>query len=325
MKAVRVHSAGGPESLCYEEVPEPKLRPGKALIRIEAAGLNYIDIYHRNGLYGGSFPLILGQEGAGTVVAIGPEVSEVRVGDRVAYIWLSGAYAQYATVPAGRLVKLPPGISTREGAAMMLQGMTAHFLACTTYPLEVGDSCLVHAAAGGVGLLLCQIAKMRGATVIATVSSDEKAELARAAGADHVIDYTRNDFQAEVRRLTDQEGVDVIYDSVGKTTFEKGFDCLASRGMMVLYGQSSGPVSPIDPRILYEKGSVYLTRPNLVDYTARPEDLQQRAGEVLDWIRQAKLRLRICRELPLAEAAQAHRLLEGRQTTGKVLLIPEKG
>jgi NADPH2:quinone reductase len=267
-------------------------------------------------------PLTLGLEAGGTVTAVGAGVTEVKVGDKVAYTGVPGAYAQYAAVPAARLVVLPQGVTTRQGAAAMLQGMTAHYLACTTYPLRKGDACLVHAAAGGVGLLLCQMAKMRGARVIGTVSTDEKAKLAREAGADEVILYTRQDFEAEVRRLTDGKGLQVIYDSVGKTTFEKGFNVLAPRGMMVLYGQSSGPVGPIDPGILAAKGSLFLTRPSLFAYTATREELLQRAGEVLGWIRDGKLKLRMEFEFPLKDVVEAHRALEGRKTTGKVLLVP---
>jgi NADPH2:quinone reductase len=322
MKAVRVHAPGGPEVLKLEDVPEPTPKPGEAIVKIDAAGLNYIDIYQRSGLYKLDMPLTLGLEAGGTVTAVGPGVTEVRVGDKVAYTGVPGAYAEYAAVPAARLIVLPSGVSTRQGAAAMLQGMTAHYLACTTYPLKAGDACLVHAAAGGVGLLLCQIAKLRGARVIGTVSTEEKAKLAREAGADEVILYTTEDFEAEVKRITGGKGVQVVYDSVGKTTFEKGFNLLAPRGMMVLYGQSSGPVAPIDPAILAAKGSLFLTRPSLFAYTATREELVQRAGDVLGWIRDGKLRLRMQFEFPLRDVADAHRALEGRKTTGKVLLIP---
>jgi NADPH2:quinone reductase len=305
-----------------EDMPEPTPKAGEAIVKVDAAGLNYIDVYQRSGLYKLEMPLTLGLEAGGTVTAVGAGVTEVKVGDKVAYTGVPGAYAQYAAVPAARLVVLPQGVTTRQGAAAMLQGMTAHYLACTTYPLRKGDACLVHAAAGGVGLLLCQMAKMRGARVIGTVSTDEKAKLAREAGADEVILYTRQDFEAEVRRLTDGKGLQVIYDSVGKTTFEKGFNVLAPRGMMVLYGQSSGPVGPIDPGILAAKGSLFLTRPSLFAYTATREELLQRAGEVLGWIRDGKLKLRMEFEFPLKDVVEAHRALEGRKTTGKVLLIP---
>jgi NADPH2:quinone reductase len=322
MKAVRVHSVGGPEVLRYEDVPEPTPKAGEAIVKIDAAGLNYIDVYYRSGLYKTDLPFTLGLEAAGTVTAVGPGVSEVKVGDKVAYTGVPGAYAEYAAVPAARLVVLPAGVTTRQGAAAMLQGMTAHYLACTTYPLKPGDTCLVHAAAGGVGLLLVQIAKMRGARVIGTVSTEEKAKLARQAGADEVILYTQQDFEAEVKRLTGGKGVQVVYDSVGKTTWDKSLSSLTLRGMMVLYGQSSGPIGQIDPQILNQKGSLFLTRPSLFHYTATREELLQRAGEVLGWIRDGKLRLRTEHEYPLKDAAEAHRALEGRRTTGKVLLIP---
>ncbi|HEY7517153.1 MAG TPA: quinone oxidoreductase [Methylomirabilota bacterium] len=322
MKAVRVHAPGGPEAMKFEDVPEPTPKAGEAVVKVDAAGLNYIDVYQRSGLYKLDMPLTLGLEAGGTVTAVAPGVTEVKVGDKVAYTGVPGAYAQYATVPAARLVVLPQGVSTRQGAAAMLQGMTAHYLACTTYPLKKGDTCLVHAAAGGVGLLLCQIAKMRGARVIGTVSTDEKAKLAREAGADEVILYTKQDFEAEAKRITGGKGLQVVYDSVGKTTFEKGFNILAPRGMMVLYGQSSGPVAPFDAGILGAKGSLFLTRPSLFAYTATREELVQRAGDVLGWIRDGKLKLRMEFEFPLKDVAEAHRALEGRKTTGKVLLVP---
>jgi NADPH2:quinone reductase len=322
MKAVRIHKPGGPEALTYEDVPEPTPKAGEAIVKVEAAGVNYIDIYQRSGQYKLEPPVTLGLEAGGTVTAVGPGVTEVKVGDKVAYTGVPGAYAQYAAVPAQRLVVLPQGVSTRQGAAAMLQGMTAHYLACSTYPLKSGDTALVHAAAGGVGLLLCQIARMRGARVIGTVSTDEKAKLAREAGADQVILYTKQDFEVEVKRITGGKGLQVVYDSVGKTTFDKGFNCLAPRGMMVLYGQSSGPIGAFDLQILNQKGSLFLTRPSLVHHTATREELLQRAGEVLGWIRDGKLRLRTEFEFPLKDAAEAHRALEGRKTTGKVLLIP---
>ncbi|MBI3626184.1 MAG: quinone oxidoreductase [Candidatus Rokubacteria bacterium] len=322
MKAIRIHSNGGPEVLTLEEVPDPKPGPSEAVVKIEAAGLNYIDVYYRTGLYKAQLPLTIGVEGAGVVTAVGPEVKEVKVGDRVAYAGVPGAYAQLAAVPAARLVKLPDGLDGKVGAAAMLQGMTAHYLAHTTYPLKSGDWCLVHAAAGGVGLLLCQVAKMRGAWVIGTVSTDAKAKLAREAGADEVIRYTKQDFETEVKRITGGTGVHVVYDAVGKTTFDKSLNCLRMRGMLVLYGQSSGPVPPFDPAILNQKGSLFLTRPSLFHHIATREELLQRAGEVLGWIKSGKLKLRVDLTLPLAQAAEAHRQLEGRQTTGKVLLIP---
>jgi NADPH2:quinone reductase len=322
MKAIRVETPGGPEVLQYQDIPDPVPAEGQALVRIEAIGVNFIDVYHRTGLYKVPLPFTLGQEGAGTVEAVGPGVSGVAVGDRVAYTGIMGSYAEKAAVAADRLVKLPDGLSARDGAAAMLQGMTAHYLACSTYPLKPGDTCLVHAAAGGVGLLLCQIAKLRGARVLATTSTEEKARLAREAGADEVIFYTEQDFAAEVRRLTDGQGVQVIYDGVGRATFDKGLDSLARRGMMVLFGQASGPVPPLDPSILNAKGSVYLTRPSLFHYMVTRDELTSRADDVLGWIREGRLRLRIGLELPLSEAAAAHRALEGRTTTGKVLLLP---
>jgi NADPH2:quinone reductase len=322
MKAVRVHAPGGPEALRFEDVPDPVPAAGQALVRVEAAGVNYIDVYYRTGLYKAELPYTLGMEGAGTVTAVGPDVADVAVGQKVAWTGVPGAYAEHAVVPAARLFPLPAGLSTRQGAAMMLQGMTAHYLAVSTYPLKAGDTCLVHAAAGGVGLLLCQVAARRGARVLGTVSTEEKALLAREAGAHEVIRYTEQDFEAEVRRLTDGRGVQVVYDSVGRTTFEKGLGCLALRGMMVLFGQSSGPVGSFDPQVLNAKGSLFLTRPTLFHYIAAREELLQRAGEVASWVLAGELRLRIDRELPVSEAAEAHRLLEARKTTGKVLLIP---
>src|SRR5881296_3941233 len=322
MKAIRVHAPAGPDALRYEEIERPAPGPGQVIVKIEAAGVNFIDIYQRTGHYKVPLPVTLGQEAAGTVSAVGPGVAEPKVGDRVAYTSLLGAYAEYAVVPADRVVALPEGVSVKQGAASMLQGLTAHYLATSTYPLKPGDACLVHAAAGGVGLLLCQIAKLRGARVLGTVSTREKAALAREAGAEEVILYTREDFEAAVKRLTGGAGLQVIYDSVGKTTFAKGLSCLAPRGMMVLYGQSSGPVGPFDPQVLSRNGSLFLTRPTLAHYIAPRGELLGRAGEVLGWIKSGKLTVRIERELPLAQAAEAHRLLEGRKTTGKVLLIP---
>jgi NADPH2:quinone reductase len=324
MKAIRVHAYGGVEAMCLEDVVEPEPKSGEALVRIEAAGVNFIDVYHRTGLYKANLPATLGQEGAGVVESVGPGVTDVRPGERVAWAGsgVFGGYAEKAVLPADRLVPVPDGVSARQAAAVMLQGMTAHYLACSTYPLEAGDVALVHAAAGGVGLLLCQIGRMRGARVLGTVSTPEKAALAREAGAAQTIDYTREDFAAVARQATDGRGVEVVYDSVGKTTWEKSLDSLARRGMLVLFGNSSGPVPPLDPLILSQKGSLYLTRPTLGHYTVTRQDLLARAGEVLEWVREGKLRVRIDRELPLRDAAAAHRALEGRQTTGKMLLIP---
>ncbi len=322
MKAVRVHAPGGPEVMKLEDVPDPKPGPGQAAVRIAAAGVNYIDIYFRSGQYKAQLPLTLGLEGAGTVTAVDSGVTDIAAGDRVAWTGVPGSYAQVNVIPADRLVKLPDGVSFKDGAAAMLQGMTAHYLVATTYPLKAGDACLVHAAAGGVGLLLCQMAKMRGATVIGTVSTEEKARLAKAAGADHAILYTQQDFAAEVKRLTSGAGVHVVYDGVGATTFEKGFDCLRPRGMMALFGAASGPVPPFDLQVLNQKGSLFITRPSLFHYTATREELVDRAGDVLGWIRDGKLKLRIEYQFPLAEAAEAHRALAGRKTTGKILLLP---
>ena len=322
MKAIRVNELGGPEVLTLETVPDPAPEPGEAIVRLESVGVNFIDIYFRKGLYRSPLPYTPGSEGAGVVVAVGAGVTDVAVGDRVASQSFLGSYAELARARADRLVALPEGSSARDGAAAMLQGMTAHYLAASTHTLQAGDCCLVHAAAGGVGLLLCQLARRHGAFVIGTVSTPEKAALARDAGANETILYTRQDFVAEVKRITGGVGVQVVYDSVGATTFLKGLDCLAPRGMMALYGQSSGPVEPIDPQLLSQKGSLFLTRPTLAHYVATPAELRWRANEVLGWIRDGSLRLRIDRELPLERAADAHRALEARETTGKVLLAP---
>jgi len=316
MKAIRIDAPGGPEVMKLVDVPEPQPKPGEAVVKIDAAGVNYIDVYQRSGHYKLQMPLTLGLEAAGTVTAVGPGVTEVKVGDKVAYTGVPGAYAQYAAVV------LPQGVSTKQGAAVMLQGTTAHYLACSTYPLKKGDTCLVHAAAGGVGLILCQIARLRGARVIGTVSTEEKAKLAREAGADETILYTKQDFAAEVKRITGGKGLQVVYDSVGKDTWEGSLNCCAIRGMIALFGQSSGPIGMIDPQVLNAKGSLFLTRPSLVHYIVTREELQQRAGDLFGWIREGKLKLRMEFEFPLKDAAEAHRALEGRKTTGKVLLIP---
>ncbi len=322
MKAVRVHTPGGPEALRYEDVPEPTPKAGEAVVKVDAAGLNYIDVYYRSGLYKAELPLTVGMEAGGTVSAVGAGVNDVKVGDKVAYTGVPGSYAEFAAVPAARLVKLPAGVTTKQGAAVMLQGLTAHYLASSTYPLKAGDTCLVHAAAGGVGLLLVQIARLRGARVIGTVSTEEKAKLAREAGAEHTILYTQQDFEAEVKRITDGKGVQVVYDSVGKTTWDKSLNSLAPRGLMALFGQSSGPIGQIDPQILNQKGSLFLTRPSLGHYIGTRDDLVARSGEVLGWIGAGKLKLRTEFEFPLKDAAGAHRALESRKTTGKVLLLP---
>lgn len=322
MKTIRVHALGEPDVLQPEEATVPTPGPGQALLRIEGVGVNFIEIYQRTGLYQRPLPFTPGSEAAGTVEAVGPGVTLVAPGDRVASIDVLGAYAEYALAPADRLVPLPDRVSMRVGAAALLQGMTAHFLTTATFPLERGHTCLIHAAAGGVGLLLCQMAKRRGARVLATVSTEEKGALAREAGADEIILYTRVDFEPEVRRLTGGAGVEVVYDSVGRTTFAKGLDTLARRGTMVLYGQSSGSVEPIDPLVLNRKGSLFLTRPSLPHYTATRAELLERAGDVLGWAAEGSLRIRVGHEFSLAAAAEAHRELEGRRTTGKVLLIP---
>lgn len=322
MNAIRVHQTGGPDVLQLEEMPDPVAGPGEAVVKLEAIGVNYIEVYQRTGLYPLAVPFVPGREGAGIVTAIGKGVALVKVGDRVVSESLNGAYAEFATVQADRLVVLPDGVDIRTAAAVMLQGLTAHYLATSTYKLTRGDSCLVHAAAGGVGLLLCQIASRIGATVIGTTSTADKAELAREAGARDVILYTEQDFLAEVKRLTNGRGVQVVYDSVGKTTFDKSLDCLAIRGLLVLYGASSGPVPSLDPQILSRKGSLFLTRPTLVNYVATRDELLARAREVLDWVRSGKLRVRIGQTFPLKDAAAAHRALEGRHTTGKTILVP---
>lgn len=322
MQAIRVHKTGGPEVLRYEQVDQPIPGPGEALVQIHAAGLNFIEVYQRTGLYKVSLPFTPGSEAGGRVVETGPGVSEVKVGDNVASQGFAGSYAEFAVAKASTLVVLPAGVSPRLGAAVMLQGMTAHYLACSTFALNSTHTCLVHAAAGGVGLLLCQIARQRGARVIGTVSTEAKAALAWEAGAHEVILYTQQDFAVETRRLTDGAGVDVVYDSVGRTTFEKGLDCLAPRGMMVLFGQSSGPVEPIDPQVLSRKGSLFLTRPTLGHYVATRAELLDRASSVLEGVADGSLKVLIGREFHLLAAAEAHAELEGRRTTGKVLLVP---
>lgn len=322
MKAVRVHKYGGPEVLTLEEIPVPEPKAGEARVKIEAIGVNYIDIYQRTGLYPLQTPFTLGTEGAGIVDAVGPNVTEVKKGERVGYASIPGSYAEYAIVPAARLVPIPPNIDARTAAALMLQGMTAHYLTHSTYALKQGDTALIHAAAGGVGLLLIQIAKQFGATAIGTVSTEAKAKLAKEMGADHLILYTQSDFLAEVKKLTDGRGVNVVYDSVGQTTFDKSLDCLRPRGYLVLFGQSSGPVPPFDPGKLAAKGSLFLTRPSLPHYTLERSELLQRANDVFNWTATGKLKVRIDKTFPLAEVAEAHRQLEGRKTTGKVILLP---
>ena len=322
MKAIQIKQTGGPEVMEVVDLPVPQPKPNEAVVKIAAAGVNFIDVYNREGRYKAPLPLVLGQEGAGTVTAVGSDVREVAVGDRVAYVSVLGSYAEYAAVPADRLVKIPTGVTEREAAAAILQGMTAHYLVYDTHPLKKGETALIHAAAGGVGLLLVQMAHNIGARIIATVSTEEKAKLARGAGADDVILYTQADFETETKRLTDGKGVHVVYDSVGKTTFEKGLNVLRPRGMMALFGGSSGAVAPFDPLVLTQKGSLFLTRPSLGSYVITREELQNRAGAVFGMIRDHKLKLRIEHVYPLAQAQQAHRDLEGRKTTGKILLIP---
>jgi len=322
MKAIRIHQPGGTETMQYEDVPQPEPGPGEARVKIHAIGVNFIDVYHRSGQYKLPTPFTPGSEAAGVVDAVGPGVTEVQVGDRVAYAMQIGAYAEYAVVPAWKLVPLPDAVSFETGAAVMLQGMTAHYLAYSTFPLQAGHSALIHAAAGGVGLLLIQIAKQRGAFVIGTVSTASKEQLARGAGADAVIRYTEQDFVAETKRLTDGKGVHVVYDSVGKTTFDGSLSCLRPRGYLALFGQSSGAVPPFDPQILNAQGSLFLTRPSLAYYAADRDELMWRSGDLFRWIAAGQLDVRVDRSVPLAEVAAAHRALEARETAGKVVLTP---
>jgi NADPH2:quinone reductase len=322
MKAIQVKQVGAPEVMELVDLPVPEPKANEAVVKLAASGVNFIDVYIREGRYKAPLPFVLGQEGAGTVVSVGADVKSFKKGDRVAWCALLGSYAEYAAVPADRLVPVPAGVTDQQAAAAMLQGMTAHYLCHDSFHLKSGDTCLVHAAAGGVGLLLTQMAHNIGARVIATVSADEKAKLAREAGADEVILYTQQDFEVETRRLTGGKGLDVIFDSVGKTTFEKGLNLLRPRGMMVLFGGSSGAVPPFDPIILSQKGSLFLTRPTLNNYIATREELAARSGAVFAMIAAGKLKLRIEHTYPLSEAPRAHRDLEGRKTTGKLLLIP---
>jgi len=322
MKAIQISHTGGPEVLEYKEVPTPQPKPHEAVVKLAASGVNFIDIYHREGRYPSVTPFIPGQEGAGAVAAVGSEVKSLKAGDRVAYAGIMGSYAEYAAIAADRLVKIPDGLSDVDAAAVMLQGMTAHYLVYDTYPLKRGETCLVQAAAGGVGLLLVQMAHQIGARVIATVSTKEKAQLARDAGADEIIYYTEQDFEAETKRLTNHKGVEVVYDSVGKTTFEKGLNVLRPRGYMVLFGGSSGAVPPFDLIRLSQKGSLYVTRPTLVNYIASREELEKRAESVLAMVASKKLKIRAEHTYPLKNAQQAHIDLQGRKTTGKLLLVP---
>ncbi|HUA14065.1 MAG TPA: quinone oxidoreductase [Verrucomicrobiae bacterium] len=322
MKAIQIRQTGGPEVMELAELPVPQPTANEAVVKLAASGVNFIDVYNREGRYKLPLPFVLGQEGAGVVTAVGGEVKSVKVGDHVAWTSVMGSYAEYAAIPADRLVAVPAGVSDQQAAATMLQGMTAHYLSHDTFPLKKGQTALVHAAAGGVGLLLVQMAHNIGARVMATVSTEEKAKLARGAGADDIILYTQQDFEAETKRLTGGKGVDVVYDSVGKTTFEKGLNVLRPRGMMVLYGGSSGAAPVFDPIVLTQKGSLFLTRPSLGAYIATREELAARSAAVFGMIAAGKLKLRIEHVYPLAEAERAHRELEGRKTTGKLLLVP---
>jgi len=322
MKAIQVKQVGGPEAMEFVELPVSQPKANEAVVKLAASGVNFIDVYFREGRYKAPLPLIPGSEGAGVVTAVGADVTSLKAGERVAWAGVQGSYAEYISAPADRLVTIPPGVTDQQAAAVMLQGMTAHYLSHDTFPLKKGQTALVHAAAGGVGLLLVQMAHNVGARVIATVSSDEKAKLARAAGADEIILYTQQDFEAETKRITGGRGVDVVYDSVGKTTFEKGLNILRPRGMMVLFGGSSGAVPPSDLIALSQKGSLYVTRPSLFNYIATREELVARSSDLFSMIKAGKLKLRIEHLYPLAEAQQAHRDLEGRKTTGKLLLLP---
>jgi NADPH:quinone reductase len=323
MKAVVVQSTGGPESLTYTDIPKPEPAADEVLVRIHASGVNFIDVYHRTGLYKvPETPIRLGTEGAGTVESADPSTG-FKPGQRVAYAMARGSYAEYAAVSARLLVPIPDNVSFEDAAAVMLQGMTAHYLTHSTFPLQAGQTCLIHASAGGTGLLLVQMAKIAGATVIGTASTREKANRAKEHGADHVILYTEADFSAEVRRLTEQAGVHVVYDSVGKDTFHKSLDCLRPRGMAVTFGQASGPIGQIDPLVLSQKGSLFLTRPSLGNYISDPAELRWRASDIFNWISSGKLRVNIFKTYPLSAAAEAHQALEGRGTTGKLLLKVE--
>jgi len=321
MQAIRITEHGGPEVLSLQDIDTPEPGDGQVRIKIEAAGLNFIDTYHRTGLYPLELPLTLGLEGAGVVDAVGAN-TDLTVGDRVAWKSVPGSYAEYVIADQSAVVKIPDNVETKTAAAVMLQGLTAHYLSNSTYPLSENDTCLIHAAAGGVGLLLVQMAKMRGARVFGTTSTPEKAELARNAGADEVILYTEQDFEEEVKRLTDGQGLNVVYDSVAKATWEKSINCLKPRGYMVFFGNASGPVPPIDPLLLSQKGSIFMTRPTLNSYTLTTEEYLGRTNDLMNWIGEGKLNVRIGEEHPLADAAEAHRRLEGRKTTGKVLIIP---
>jgi NADPH:quinone reductase len=322
MRALVADPVGGPERLRYLDVPNPQPAEGEVVVKIEAIGVNFIDVYFRTGLYKApETPVRLGSEASGVISAVGPGV-DWKVGQRVAYSMARGAYAEYAAVPAKLIVPLPDAVSFDDGAAIMLQGMTAHYLLHSTFPLKSGQTCLIHAAAGGTGLLLLQIAKLLGATIIGTASTEDKAQLAKETGADHVVVYSEADFVSEVKELTGGQGVHVVYDSVGATTFAKSLDCLRPRGMMVSFGQSSGPVGPIDPLILSQKGSLFLTRPSLANYISDPAELRWRSSDLFNWIDAGKLQTRIYKVYPLRDGAAAHRDLEARKTSGKLLLKP---
>jgi NADPH2:quinone reductase len=322
MKAIYVEIPGGVENLKYGDLPTPEPGEGQALVKIEASGVNFIDIYFRSGLYKAEPPIQLGMEGAGTVERVGPGAGNVKPGDRVAYAMARGSHAEYAVVPAWQLVPVPDGVDSQTAAGVMLQGMTAHYLTHSTFPLQAGATCLVSAAAGGVGLLLVQMAKMLGATVIGMAGTEEKAKRAREAGADHVIVYTKQEFAPEVKKITGGRGVDVFYDSVGASTFLPGLDCIRPRGMMVTYGNASGPVPEIAPLLLNQKGSLFLTRPSLAHYAANAEELKWRSGDIFRWLKDGSLKLHIDRVYPLASAAQAQIDLASRKTTGKLVLRP---
>lgn len=322
MKAIQIHETGGPEVLTLAELPIPQPGPGQVLIRVEATGVNFVEIYFRKGTYKAALPFIPGSEASGTVEELGPGVTGFAPGDAVASASVIGSYAEYALVPAAQLIKTPQGISHEQAAAAMLQGMTAHYLAYSTYPLKAGETALVHAGAGGVGLLLTQIAARIGVRVLTTVSTAEKAELSREAGASEVILYSEQDFEAEVKRITGGKGVDVVYDSVGKTTFDQSLNCLRPRGLLALFGAASGPVPPFDLAQLNSKGSLYITRPSMWHYVATRAELEWRANEVLNWVAGGQLKLRMEHIYPLAEAGQAQADMEARKTTGKILLEP---
>ena len=322
MKAIQVQALGGPEVMQLVDLPMPTPGPGEVLVKLTAAGVNFTDIYKRSGQYAGQVPYTPGEEGSGIVTALGPNVHDVQVGDHVAFAHISGSYAEYIVAPVSRLVPVPADLDLAQAAAVMLQGMTAHYLSHSTFPLKAGDVALVHAAAGGVGLLLVQMAKQRGARVIATVSTEEKAQMARGVGADEIILYTQEDFAAATKKLTAQRGVDVVYDSVGKTTFDQSLLCLRPRGMLVIFGQSSGAVPPFDVQQLNAKGSLFLTRPTLANYIADRKELLGRANDLFTWMSQGQLKVHVGTTFPLAAAVEAHRALAGRVTTGKVLLVP---